>query len=339
MFVLVLPVSGGGFVSQLGILQHLCEIGFIPDVTLASSGGNVSAYICSASNWRWAGIERIAQELSPGFFVQPWATIPALSIIVGYFKGDMYHQGTGVHSFLNRYFDSETITKHEIWTGTYNKTQQKARLFCNLTRAESILDPCLIDHELTQSLEPVYAGGDIALIGDASIASASIPGVVAAQRIYGEEYVDGGVGGASPMSIMKDPLLDYVKQHDCPLHLVYVNSVDLSHPHPAVTTGNFIDNVKQITHNIVRSQTVIDRLACYEIFERHGDTVLSEEFVCTNETMKRITYIHTNKRFSMTEFYPTNPLDINIVSFDRSDIVKGITDAYKNCKCRLWYFD
>lgn len=340
MLVLVLPVSGGGFVSQLGILQHLCEIAFVPDVTLASSGGNVASYICSAANWRWASIERIARELSHGFFVQPWANIPGLSMVIGYFKGDMYHQGTGVHSFLSQYFDNETIMKHEIWTGTYNKTQQKARLFCNLTRENSHLDPCLINHELTQSLEPVYAGGNIALIGDASIASASIPSVVAAQRIFGEDYVDGGVAGASPMSIMKDPLLDYVAQNKCPLHLVYVNSVDLSNPqHGNAGSNNLIDNVRQITHNIVRSQTVIDRLACYEIFERQGSDILFEEFICDNTTMQRIQNIHANTKFSMTEFYPITPFDINIVNFESDDITKGIRSAYNNCKCRLWYIN
>ena len=86
MNILVLPVSGGGFVSQLAIIQHLCTIDYKPDITLASSGGNVSAYISMAASWKWAAIERISRDLSQDLFVKPWNDIMILSIITGYFK-------------------------------------------------------------------------------------------------------------------------------------------------------------------------------------------------------------------------------------------------------------
>lgn len=43
MKIYILPISGGGFVVQLAIIQHLCELKYVPDLCLASSGENVAA--------------------------------------------------------------------------------------------------------------------------------------------------------------------------------------------------------------------------------------------------------------------------------------------------------
>ena len=52
MKIFILPVSGGGFATQLGILYYLLEAKrIIPDIVLGSSGGNVAAYISMLSNW------------------------------------------------------------------------------------------------------------------------------------------------------------------------------------------------------------------------------------------------------------------------------------------------
>lgn len=336
MYVLVLPVSGGGFVSQLAILQHLCEIHFIPDLTLASSGGNVAAYIAAAANWKWPGIERIARELSKDFFIQPWNGIAPLSMIVGYFQGALYNKGSGVLEFLSNYFTPESITKHEIWTGTYNKYRQKALLFCNRDSKDSIIDSSCIDHDLTQSMEPVFANGNIELISDAAVASASIPAIVPAQKIMGEDYTDGGVAGASPLSIMQEPILKYIKDHDNSLHIVYVNSVNLSNPH-SKPGHNVIDTWRQATRNMVRSQTVIDRISGYELLRCYPGTMHKEELVCTYENLERIKKIQSRVKYSMLEICPTDNFDVEITKFTGEDVINAIHTAYKNCLCRLWW--
>lgn len=336
MYVLVLPVSGGGFVSQLAILQHLCEIQFIPDLTLASSGGNVAAYIAAAANWKWPAIERISRELSQDLFIHPWINIVSVSMIIGYFKGAVYNKGTGVHGFLQRYFNSSTITKHEIWTGTYNKNKQRALLFCNRSAEDSIIDPSCIDHDLTQSIQPVFAGGNIQLIAEASVASASIPAIVPAQRILGEDYIDGGIAGASPLSIMHEPITKIIKEKNESLHLVYVNSVDLSNPNNNAI-HNILDNWRQATSNLIRSQTVIDRLSGYELLRCQPGIMHKEEFPCNYDNLERIKKIQQQVRYSMLEIYPTDNFDIDIVKFNGNDIVEAIHTAYKNCRCRFWW--
>jgi predicted acylesterase/phospholipase RssA len=336
MYILVLPVSGGGFVSQLAILQHLCESHFVPDLTLASSGGNVAAYVAAAANWKWPGIERIARELSQNLFAKQWNTVSSLSMIIGYFKGDVYDKGSGVRDFLSRVFTSSSITKYEIWTGTYNKNRQKARLFCNRSRDSSIMDISYIDHDLTQSMEPVFTNGDIELIAQAGIASASIPAIVPAQIIMEEDYIDGGVAGASPLTIMQEPILKYTQDNDAPLHIIYVNSVDLSAP-DLKPIHNILDTWKQATNNLVRSQTVIDRLSGYQLLRCHPGIMNKDEFICNYENVERVRQIQSRVKYSMLEIYPTDRFDIEIVNFNGEDVISAIHKAYKNCKCRLWW--
>lgn len=336
MYILVLPVSGGGFVSQLAILQHLCESKFVPNLTLASSGGNVAAYVAAAADWKWSSIERISRELSQSLFSSPWNSLSPLSLIIGYFKGDVYNKGTGVSKFLTNYFDSDTIKKYEIWTGTYNKTRHRARLFCNTNRDSSILDTSSIDPSLTQSMEPIFSNGDLDLIGQSVVASASIPAIVPCQTIMGEDYIDGGIACASPLTVMHDPILKYIRDHNDSLHLFYVNSVDLSHP-VVNPIHNVLDNWRQATHDLIRSQTVSDRLSGYKLLCCNSGTMHKEEFICNYQNLQHVKDIQSKVKFSMLEIYPINIYDIDISNFNGNDVINGIHNAYPNCRCRLWW--
>lgn len=336
MYLLVLPVSGGGFVSQLGILQHLCESKYVPDLTLASSGGNVAAYVAAAANWKWPAIERISKELSRDLFMKPWNSVSSISMIIGYFQGDIYDKGTGVTNFINDHFTQSTITKYEIWTGTYNKNQQKARIFCNKNRDDSIIDASCIDTELTQSMEPIFADGNFDLIAKAGIASASIPALVPSQKIYGEEYIDGGVAGASPLAVMQEPILRYTDDNNEGLHILYINSIDLSNG-SRKPIRNILDTWKQTASDLVRSQTVIDRLYSYELLRCHPGVVNKEQFICNYENIERIKKIQERAKYSMIEIYPNGDYDIDLKNFTGKDVIDGIHRAYKNCSCRFWW--
>ena len=339
MQVLVLPVSGGGFATQLGILELLCEINYVPDITLASSGGNVAAYIAAAADWKWPGIERISKELTQSLFIKPWSSMGALSSVIGYFKGDIFEKGDGVVEFLSEYFTEESVSKYEIWTGTYNKDRRKTRLFCNRGSEDTIMDASCIDKDLTQSMDPVFAGGNIDMISQASIASASIPALVPPQKIMGEDYIDGGVSGASPLTLMREPILKRAREcwNGGPvLHVVYVNSVDLSETN-VLPINNILDTWKQAAKNMIRFQTVIDRLSGYELLGAEKEEINSEEFACNSENMDRVKQIHAIAKCSMLEIYPTRNFDIELSKFSGEDVIKAIRGSYKNCRCRLWW--
>ncbi len=336
MHLLVLPISGGGFVSQLAIIQHLCEINYEPNVTMASSGGNVAAYIASAARWKWPDIERVARKISHEYFISPWSQLSAIHICMGYFKGYMHNKGSGIYNFLKEHFSEDTIQRDEIWTGTYNKTQKKACLFCNKSKDTSILDSSFIDHELNRSMPPIYTNGDIDLIGKYSIASASIPAFVPEQKICGEEYADGGICGSSPVSIMKDPILAYVKLHNSPLHIIYVNSLDLSNPE-TLQCNNVFDKWKEAALDLTRSQTVNDRLSAYELLRSYPGNINKSDFPCTYDNLQRMLKIQSLISYSLLEIFPKSNTEIDISNFNGDDVVAGIKTAYNNCHCRLWW--
>lgn len=344
MYIITLPVSGGGFVSQLAIISHLCEIGIKPDLTLASSGGNVAGYVAAAAEWKWPSILRISRELNQDLFAKPWSSISSIAFIMGYFKGEIYNRGNGVSDFLHKNFTPVSISNYEIWTGTYNKNRQKACLFCN--RDTSILDLSVIDHDLTQSMTPVFCNSNIDQIATVSIASASIPALVPPQFINDEPYVDGGVAGASPLTIMQEPILKYIRDNDQDMHIIYINSVDLSSSDLS-PCHNVLDNWKQVTKDLVRSQTVIDRLSGYELLLctqsmassiSGKSTINKSEFPCTYDNLLKIREIQRQTRYSLLEIYPTIQYDINITKFSGDDVVNAIHSAYNVCSCRLWWF-
>ena len=338
MKLLVMPVSGGGFVVQLAALQLLSGINFVPDVTLGSSGGNVAAYIGAAANWRWASIERIARELSNNLFVQRWSSFGFISYLVGYYKGELFNCGSGIEEFLKRHFASDTISHYELWTGTYNQQRQRACLFSNRPKGKTLLDPNIIDIEMAQCLPAVYAADDFHLIGKASLASASIPALVPAQDIFGEKYVDGGVSSASPLTLMKEPIIHYMKHTGEPLHLVYINSDNLSDP-VDIPVNTALDRTKQAIDALIRSHGVIDRQIGYDIIRCHdpNSSIHKDEFPCTAENLQRLVAIWENLHCSMLEVYPDHGVEVDITSFTGDDVLSKIAEVREMCHCRLWW--
>lgn len=336
MFIFVLPVSGGGFVNQLAILSQLTVAGFTPTITLSSSGGNVSAYIASAAKWKWNEIERISKTISQDFFISPRCSVEYISFLFGFFEGNLYAKGNGTKEFLENFFDSSTITKDEIWTGTYNKCTQKARLFCNRRKEDSILNTECIDTDLIQCMTSVYCNGDIESIAQTAVASFSIPGYVPAETIDTYQYVDGGVAGASPLTILRQPLLSYAEENSEKVHIIYINSVNLSQPDRR-DIRNVVDTWRQATSDLVRTQTVIDRLSAYELLLCNGRDVEKREFSCNYQNLLNIKEAQKVIHASLLEIYPTSSNEINITHFNGEDVVEHIHRMSGKLFCRFWW--
>lgn len=357
MYAFILPISGGGFVSQLAGLQYLCENDIKPNITLSSSGGNVAAFIASAADWKWAGIERISKELTNDLFASQWSNISIISNIIGWFQASRYNEGKNITGFFHKYFTKETIMNDEIWTGTYNKDQKRTCLFCN--KKNSILDISHIEYDLTQSTLPIFACGDINLIGKYGTASASIPSLVPPQKIIGSLYEDGGVSSSSPLTVMSDSILNYVINNKTSMHLIYINSVNLSN-HNQKSINNIIDNIKETTSDLIRSSVVNDRLAGYKLlqhFERSQvisqnvdlqensetinenftGTINYKEFDCNYDNIKKIKTIQNEIKYSLLEIYPKVKYEINIINFNGNDIINEMHKSYKDLKCRFWF--
>lgn len=368
--ILILPVSGGAFVTQLAILKHLCDVEYRPNITLASSGGNVAAYVASCSDWKSQGIDRVSNELNSTYFAKCWHPLSCIAYFVGFLSGNLYKRGSGPEQFIRDNFHEDDIMKDEIWTGTYNHIKKKIRLFCN--KNKSVLNMELVDLALTQCLAHVYMHGDVPLISKVLIASASIPTVVPPQKITinneEEEYVDGGVAGASPLKTMQSPLIEYSKNKN--VLLIYVSPIDLtcdtttnnvmtkynsnsdyssstlllSQPLVAQNndslSGNMISNIRGAVSDMVRSHTINDRINGYEFLKSDSDTLIEnieeQTFTCCHENLLYAMSRARQSKKSLLEIYPIQCSQVDMINFNGRDVVDAINIVYGNCMCRLW---
>jgi hypothetical protein len=337
MNIIVLPASGQNFVCQLAILQHLCEIKYEPSLMLGSSGGNLAAYLVCAADWNSHHIERLAKELKSHYFAQPWNGIKLLSGAIGFFNGNAFQAGYGLHEFMKTYFTPQSITKYEIWTGTYNQDLQKFRLFCNCKKSSSIIQCDDIDYNLTQSLKPHFCDGDIDQITNAGLASAAVPGVIAPVLIDGYHYTDGAVCGASPLSVCQNTILKYIKTTKQPIHITYINSKDLSQAN-IKPNYNLFDTWIAAVNNLIKSQTLLDRLTAHELLFNSKD-VNYTFFECNYENLIKNKLKREKTTFSLLEIYPTLESDINITEFTGEDVVRNLKIMYKSCQCHFWWVD
>jgi hypothetical protein len=337
MNIVVLPASGQNFVCQLAILQQLCDIDYKPNLTLGSSGGNLAAYLAAAADWNSKHIERLSRELKSYYFAMPWSSVKMIAGAVGFFNGNAFNTGYGLHEFMKIYFTKESITKYEIWTGIYNQDLQKFRLCCNRHKNDSLINNHDIDYELTQSMTPYFCNGDIDKITDCGLASAAIPGVIKPVIIDSHHYSDGALYGASPLSVCQNIILKHIKSNNQPIHITYINSKDLSQAH-VKPTYNLFDTWLAAVNNLIKSQTLIDRLIAHELLFNNKD-VNYTTFKCNYDNLIKNKEKRMECQLTLLEIYPTKESDIDITNFTGEDVVRNLKDLSSLCQCHFWWID
>jgi len=256
LIVYSLPVSGGAFVSQLGLLSELYDALIIskihaykPDIAMASSGGNVAIYATMAGGWSPAGIKRVTAGMTKDMFTRSWfptglQKIP--SLMAGIFYGAVYDEGYGGKLVYERYFTSTSIADVEIWTGTVNRDTVKAELFCNKAQSHALIQNARFfeDKDFFDTMNLNYLGeyDDIVeRIANVSMASASIPYLVKNKVIDYDTYIDGGVMYASPTTQLKGELYNLITGH--------VEPTTTSHPEFDIEADGIVSCVKDIQVN------------------------------------------------------------------------------------------
>lgn len=342
MIILVLPISGDRFPVQLGILQILCRTGFHPTITLGTSGGNLSAYIASAGNWTANGIKRVVRDVHSNILMKRWSPSSFVAGIVGFFSGTFYNSGIGSYDLLSKYFTSSTIISDEIWTGLYCRDTKRSRVFCNKSKDTTILNSEL-NTEIMQSHEATFCNGNIELISKVCVASASIPAIVPSVLIEDYEYIDGGVGAASPLTVLSSSILEL--NHKI-LHFYYVNSIDLSTDIKSgigytatARKGTLISNTRQTFEEFVRSQTIIDRYTAYLIVKSVANSreIKHTKFSCNFESVSKLRDKLQYTPSALIEFFPGKCVNVNLTSFTGSDVLKVIEEGCEDYFCRIWW--
>jgi hypothetical protein len=361
MKVWVFPVSGGSFPKQLGLLDELIEqntnhtnYGDKPDVSLASSGGNVSVYTALAGDYSIDGIERISRMLNSNLFLSSWWPGPVdflPSWTIGFFRGAAYNHGYGVDTIFNQIFTNQTIGREEIWTGTTNMDVSRAQLFCNRSKDKSVLNMKNFDPPLVGCTPPIYLDSNVDKIAQVSIASASIPTVVPEQEVDGMPLYDGGVLYASPLT----PLQNVIQGQREGLHIIYFSSFDMDSECPPGSEVYTMSQIGTTTFDeIIRGLCVKDRLTGVELIKSFGVVktksvivdnrarerdCIEKDDIIVNGKLSDMLALSKNSYSSLLELYPIgNENDsLNLASFTGEDVVALLEKTRKHYGVRLWY--
>lgn len=341
MSVCVCVVSGGCIVTQLAILQHLFEAEYSPDISLGASGGNIAIYVSIAGDRTWSGIERIARKLTPQLLFTHRSMIPGLGKFLGLFADSVYGPGTGAGKLFQDHIHPDILNQHEVWTSTFNRSQDKAQIFCNLSQEQSKLNTNVIDTGLTHSLPAVYLNNDLDKAATVCLASASVPVLIPPVTIDNELHIDGGMGGASPLTTLYEAIVDYGRRQQ-QLHLTYVNIIDLEQPLQVPNCG-LINAIRQAGKCAIRTLLNTDRFLAFTLLESlvcvDRDYKRYEVKVkCNLASMRYFVNIREHLKYSMLECYPGKIYELDMFNFTEADIVRLLHEAYADIYCRfIWW--
>jgi len=328
----VLPVSGGAFPIQLAGLSKMCQTKHHFDVVLASSGGNVAAYLAMSGSWHWAGIERAVNQMRPDWFSRAWSPVWLLSSWYSYTNRCMRASGKGVLDFMLRNFSRDSVQQTEIWTGAFNKTTQKTCLFCNLDRDKVTLRPSARQLLVANQEDPIYASGDLGLISKYSLASASIPHAVPGVEINGSMIIDGGMSSASPLSTLATEIENHPAKV---INLTYFSYGDVETTSPC-TRGDLVTDIMGTIGSLIKCLAIADRRRACEIIARRGP-LETAHFAIDWNTLEVVEELRKQTGSSMLEIYSTCTEYIDIDEVHPEAVMCLMKRAENNMHGRLWY--
>lgn len=329
----ILPVSGGHFINQVALLTLLCEHGYNPKLLLGSSGGAITAYLGLCGNWTHNGILRVLEDLSSDIFISSWwkeglfANNFLPSGFIGVFKGALYNHGTGSNDLIKKYLTRDSITRCEIWVGTYNKDTGSAGMFCNRNH-ESAYIRSGDDRNSMGNTTIKYLDGHLDDISKAIYASSCIPTLIPPIEIDNEKHWDGGLMSASPLI----PLSDYLP--DC-LKIIYINSFNMED-----TKADMVDCTNIIKLGIGSiANTVTGLCIADKIFAVRLVMKCDKMHFNTYDNMTDAVATYRSASKAVMELFPKRDLQVDITNFDSKKCVGIINEIRANYGIRLWWIE
>ena len=314
MDIFILPVSGGGFVSQIAGIQCLCDNGYKPDAVLSSSGGNVAAYIALASGFDSHRMRMIASTLSCENYIGKPNLFSIGSNIVS--KSSIFQVPDPSFMFDDYFPNRETVTRTEIWTGITNISTYRPRIICNRSYENSVLR-----FEPTAHMDVTYQGGDIFQLKKVFVSSASIPMLVNSTNIDGCEYMDGGLSSASPLSLV----YRQIGRRES-FNLIYITGTDIYRPKSHNTNG-LIARATSSGGSMVYNSIIRDRDTAISLLGKCEERVLDPSNWWEEYELYRSRYNRTVLELC------TSSEDINMLKFKESEVLRKL----EMCKSEISY--
>lgn len=332
-----MPISGGSFPHQLAIMKILMGVDYRPTLILASSGGNIATYLTMASKWDLCGINRVVRSISSKLFVRSWLPnslewIP--SWIPGIFMGSIYRPSQDAYSVFRSYFSPTDVKDIEVWVGAVNNKTGKLCLFGNRNEEQSVIKSRHYQSSLVNSEPLKYLNGDVDKICCASIASSSVPVITQCQVIDGNEYTDGGVKYASPLTPLQGELSrigDIMKG----IHIVYVSGYNTrDNLTPQEMKPNIFTNGVSATSHIAKGFVIHDRLTAYSLIARYGSI---NHAVLDDKKIREIWDLRSQCSSSLVEICPESRDVLDFTDFEGQDVLDMMEESSTHINIQVWW--
>lgn len=358
--VFSLPISGGYFPDQIGSIMNYMEASkayytefttpseYLPDLVLGCSGGCVAQTIMMAAAYNLDNVFRVCKYIDQDCFIESW--MPRFmkdilgSQIMFLIEGRLFKKSDKAKNLLKEIFNPQTIQQSEFWILTYNSHKRMAKLFCNKSENNAIIKQQTPDFLLlTGSEEFSYLDGDVSLISDAVMASASIPALVEEEKIKGQLLSDGGSVYASPFIPLQNRIYDVILRRNLTLKMFYFPPHDFDK-----TVKSWLFNSDKPSKNpyisvllqFFHSYNLVDRDSIFNLLQKLacGRRVKVKSYLeATVEIYTKVLEKFYSVKHAVILVYPENPESIDIVNFTGEDIIRCIEKDRQKYRIDLWY--
>ena len=204
---LISTVSGGYFIRQLAVAQHILSMNYTIDGYFGNSGGAIANLLSLKYNQTTQSILRVLNALRPEMFVTPWVRAKGLQMfspLISIFSSSLYDGSKGVTQILKMFYTAEELRGVEMWVGKYDARANLNFVMSTKARGNTTFDT--IDsasnkryfENVTGTFNVEYANGDFEMVSKYIEATSNIPGFKPATD---GKFIDGGVGSASLGSV------------------------------------------------------------------------------------------------------------------------------------------
>jgi len=343
--LIISPISGGLFVSQIAILTAILETDVTIDAYFGNSGGSIANLIAlkfNKSNPKMS-IKRILFRINKSMFTKPLVstTNPLSSILsttLSLFSSYLNKNGNGTTELIDDLFTETELNNTEFWIGRYNIKNNYNELICSKTSSIFEIDMKYL-RNISGTYNVTYAGGDKEQIAMAISASASIPGLKppVKNKINNNIYWDGGIGMASPFTAFINTWRKKIEDEGKTPQIWYnmgSNYIDADIEHfneSAHWSIHLLTTIKWMSNFTIQRERQV-------IFDMWSSLIGTDAVTKTIKTGKELKLFYpniTNKAYFITCY--TSVSGVNLTTFNKESMEKEYTEAYDSTTFDIYY--